>query len=88
MPVFMVERSLAGISMDDLGHAQKAAISKAAEMTASGSEVRYIRTTFTPEDSRCMCLFEADSSEDVRRLNDDALLPYDRVVPAMDLTPQ
>lgn len=88
MPVFMVERNLAGISMDDLGSAQKAAIGKADEMTAAGSAVRYIRTTFAPEDGRCMCLFEADSSEDVRRLNDDALLPYDRIVPAMDLTPQ
>jgi len=88
MSVFMVERSLSGISMEDLGGAQKAAIDKAEEMTASGTPVRYIRTTFSPDDGRCMCLFDADSSEDVRRLNDDAGLPYDRVVPAMDLTPQ
>lgn len=87
MPIFMVERDLAGISMDDLGHAQKVAIRKAEEMSAAGCAVRYIRTTFAPDDGRCMCLFEASSSEDVRRLNDDALLPYDRIVPAMDLTP-
>ena len=88
MSVFMVERSLGGISMDDLGDAQKAAIDKGEQMTASGTPVRYIRTTFAPEDGRCMCLFEAQSSEDVKRLNDEAGLPYDRVVPAMDLTPQ
>ena len=88
MSVFLVERSLGGISMDDLGGAQKAAIDKGEEMTASGTPVRYIRTTFAPEDGRCMCLFEAQSSEDVKRLNDEAGLPYDRVVPAMDLTPQ
>lgn len=88
MSVFMVERSLGGISMDDLGGAQKAAINKGEEMTAAGTPVRYIRTTFAPEDGRCMCLFEAQSSEDVKRLNDEAGLPYDRVVPAMDLTPQ
>ena len=88
MSVFMVERSLGKISMDDLGGAQRAAIDKGGEMTASGTPVRYIRTTFAPEDGRCMCLFEADSSEDVKRLNDEAGLPYDRVVPAMDLTPQ
>ncbi|MEO5971740.1 MAG: DUF4242 domain-containing protein [Sphingomicrobium sp.] len=88
MSVFMVERSLGGISMDDLGGAQRAAIDKGEQMTASGTPVRYIRTTFAPEDGRCMCLFEAQSSEDVKRLNDEAGLPYDRVVPAMDLTPQ
>jgi hypothetical protein len=87
MSVFMVERSLSGISMEDLGGAQKAAIQKGEEMTAAGTPVRYVRTTFAPEDGRCMCLFEAQSSEDVRRLNDEAGLPYDRVVPAMDLTP-
>lgn len=88
MSVFMVERSLGGISMEDLGGAQKAAIAKGEEMTAAGTPVRYIRTTFAPEDGRCMCLFEAQSSDDVRKLNDEAGIPYDRVVPAMDLTPQ
>ena len=88
MSVFMVERDLKGIAMDDLAGAQKAAIGKAEEMRQKGSDIRYIRTTFAPEDGRCMCLFEAQSSEDVKRANDEAGLPYDRVVPAMDLTPQ
>ncbi len=87
MSVFMVERNLSGISMDDLGNAQKAAITKGQEMTEQGTPVRYIRSTFAPEDGRCMCLFEADESDDVKRLNDEAGLPYNRVVPAMDLTP-
>lgn len=87
MPVFMVERSLGGISMDDLGGAQKAAINKGEEMTAAGTPVRYIRTTFAPDDGRCMCLFEASTEADVKRLNDEAGLPYQRIVPAMDLTP-
>lgn len=88
MSVFMVERSLGSISLDDLAGAQRAAIEKSDQMTTSGTPVRYIRTTFAPEDGRCMCLFEAQSGEDVKRLNDEAGLPYDRVVPAMDLTPQ
>lgn len=87
MSVYMVERNLKGISMEDLGGAQKAAIAKAGEMTADGTAVRYIRSTFAPEDGRCMCLFEAASDADVRRLNDEAGLPYERVVQALDLTP-
>ncbi len=87
MSVYLVERSLKGISMDDLGAAQKAAIGKGEEMTAAGTDVRYIRSTFAPEDGRCMCLFEADSEVDVKRLNDEAGLPYDRIVEALDLSP-
>lgn len=87
MPVFMVERDLKGIAMEDLAAAQKAAIGKAEEMRYSGADIHYIRTTFAPEDGRCMCLFEAESDLEVKRLNDEAGLPYDRVVPAMDLTP-
>ena len=87
MAVYMVERDLRGIAMEDLAGAQKAAIAKAGEFTASGTPVRYIRSTFTPQDGRCMCLFEARSREDVARLNDEAKLPYGRVVEALDLTP-
>jgi hypothetical protein len=87
MSTFMVERHLGSISMDDLGGAQRAAITKGQELTAEGTPIRYLRSTFAPQDGRCMCLFEADKSEDVKRLNDEAGLPYDRIVPAMDLTP-
>lgn len=87
MSIYMVERNLKGISMEDLGGAQKAAIAKAKEMTADGTSVKYIRSTFAPDDGRCMCLFEATSDADVKRLNDEAGLPYERVVEALDLTP-
>ena len=55
--------------------------------TADGDRISYIRSTFAPEDGRCMCLFDGTSEEQVRRLNDAAGLPYERVVPALDLTP-
>ncbi len=87
MSVFMVERELKGIAMDDLAAAQKAAIGKAEEMRRDGTDIRYLRTTYAPQDGRCMCLFEAPSSADVKQLNDEAGLPYSRVVPALDLTP-
>ncbi|GAA6159674.1 MULTISPECIES: DUF4242 domain-containing protein [Ruegeria] len=87
MSVFMVERNLKGISMDDLGAAQKAAIATAQKMTAEGDKISYVRSTFAPEDGRCMCLFDGESADQVRRLNDTAGLPYEKVVAAMDLTP-
>lgn len=87
MTVYMVERDLKGISMEALGGAQRAAINKAQEMSAAGTNIKYIRSTFAPDDGRCMCLFEADTDAAVKRLNDEAGLPYDRVVKALDLTP-
>lgn len=87
MQVYMVERSLKGIPMDQLAAAQQKAIRTAGEMTAKGTPVRYIRSTFVPETGSCMCLFEAESPEQVRSLNDTAGIPYQKVVGALDLTP-
>lgn len=87
MPVFMVERNLKGISMEDLAGAQKAAIGTAETMRAGGDHIRYIRSTFSPGDGRCMCLFESDTPAQVARLNDTAGLPYTQIVEALDLTP-
>ena len=87
MTVYMVERELKGIAMSDLAAAQQLAIQKAKDYKASGTPMRYIRSTFAPEDGRCMCLFEAERADDVRRLNDEAKIPYTRVVEALDLTP-
>jgi hypothetical protein len=87
MKTFMVERSLKGISMDDLGGAQKLAISTAADMTKGGTPVSYIRSTFVPESGQCMCLFSANDAASVKALNEKAKLPFDRIVPALDLTP-
>jgi len=87
MTVYMVERDLKGVSMEDLGSAQQAAIKTAQDMTAQGSKISYIRSTYAPEDGRCMCLFDGSSKEQVQKLNDTAGLPYHRVVEALDLTP-
>lgn len=85
METFMVERNLKGISMDDLGAAQKAAIGSAAELSRAGTPVTYLRSTFVPETGACMCLFSAESEAGVRAVNEKAKLPFDRIVRALDL---
>lgn len=87
MTVYMVERDLKGISMTDLAGAQQAAIKTAQDMTAQGSKISYIRSTFAPDDGRCMCLFDGISKEQVQKLNDTAGLPYNSVIEALDLKP-
>jgi hypothetical protein len=87
MAVYMVERDLPGIEMDQLAAAQKAAIKTSEEFTANGKAVRYIRTTFVPGEAHCMCLFEAANPEIVKEVNQAAQIPFTRVVEALDLTP-
>lgn len=87
MTVFMVERELQGITMDQLAAAQKSAIETSGQFSARGQDVRYIRTTFVPGEGKCMCLFEAQSADDVEAVNNAAEIPFVRVVEALDLTP-
>ena len=88
MPVYMVERDLPGIKMEQLAAAQKRAIEAGKELTAQGKQVRYIRSTFVPGQNKCMCLFEAPNPENVREANERAQIPFTRIVEAMDLTPR
>lgn len=87
MAVYMVERDLTGITMPELAGAQEAAIATSRRFSADGTPVRYVRSTFVPGEARCMCLFDASSAEDVKKVNEAANLPFTRIVEALDLTP-
>ena len=87
MAVYMVDRDLPGITMEQLGAAQQAAIETSKRFTDEGKSVRYIRSTWVPGDSICMCLFEAPNAELVEEVNKAANIPFTRVIEALDLTP-
>lgn len=87
MAVYMVERELPGVTMEQLAAAQRAAIETGQQFTSEGKNVRYIRTTFVPNEARCMCLFEADNADLVKEVNEAAHIPFTRVIEALDLTP-
>lgn len=87
MPVYMVDRDLPGVTLDALAQAQQKAIETASTYQQQGRDVRYIRSTFVPGESHCMCLFDAPTAKDVAELNDEAGIPYTRVTEALDLTP-
>ena len=87
MTVYLVDRDLPGITMDQLAAAQKAAIETSQRFTAEGKEVRYIRSTFVPGDAHCMCLFEAADPAFVKDVNQAAQIPFSRISEALDLTP-
>jgi hypothetical protein len=85
MSIFVAERSLKGIAMEDLAAAQRRAIDTAQAFRREGRSVRYLRSTFVPDSGSCLCLFEANDAATVQALNDTAQVPYDRIAPALDL---
>jgi hypothetical protein len=88
MGTYMVDRNLPGVTLDQLAAAQKAAIETSNQFSAQGKPVRYIRSTFVPGESHCMCLFEAPNAAVVREVNEAAKIPFTRIVEAADLTPK
>ena len=85
MNTYVVERHLPGVSGSDLRAAAVRARDAAEQLTREGAPVRYLRSTYRPDDGTCHCLFEADSIETVRQSNELAAIPYERIVPAVHL---
>lgn len=87
MTTYAVKRSLPGVTMEQLGAAQKAAIETSNQLTEEGTEVKYIRSNFFPGDSTCTCLFEAINEDAVKAVNEKAAIPYDEITEVLDLAP-
>ena len=52
-------------------------------MTAAGTPVTYLRSTFLTGDQACYCLFKGLAEQAVAQANDKAGIPYDRIVAAV-----
>ena len=87
MPTYAVQRSLPGITMEQLSAAQKAAIETSNRFSREGTPVRYIRSNFYPGDARCTCLFEAQDAASVEQVNVAADIPFVEVQEVLDLVP-
>lgn len=87
MKTFAVQRTLTGITMDQLAAAQQAAIQASQELSNQGTPVSYVRSNFYPADQRCTCLFQAHTQDAVEIANKKAELPFDKVEEVLDLCP-
>ncbi len=85
MAKYMVERHLPGIKPDELAAAATRAKETTAQMTAEGTPVRYLRSTFVPGEEKCYCLFEGPTEESVREANRRAEIPLVSVKEAMHI---
>lgn len=68
----------------DFGLSARQARRAAEALGREGIRVRYVRSTFMPEDEICLHVFEADSAEDVRSVGTRARIEFDRIVDAVE----
>ena len=87
MNIYIADRNLPGVTLEQLAAAQKEAIETSQRFTAEGKSVRYVRTAWVPSESHVMCMFEALDAQLVRDVNEAAGIPFSRIVEAMDLSP-
>ncbi len=79
MPLYLVERHLPGITVEQLKAAAQAAKDTSDGIRTAGVPVHYLRSTFLPADERCFCLFDGPSADAIERVNQKANLPYEKV---------
>ena len=85
MPMFVVNRHLPGLTPAHL-HAVRRALSEAVRrVTAEGEPVRYVRSTYIPSRSQCVCVFRADTVDAVTRANEIAQVPFTSIDEAIDM---
>ncbi len=84
MPSYLVEAYVPRSRAGDARAAARRARAVADELTREGTPVRYVRTTFLPDDETCFHLFEAVSADAVEEVSRRAKLGRARVVPALE----
>ncbi len=88
MAIYLVDSVIPGVTIGQLTTVLQAVVETCQRFTARGEHVRYIRSTYIPVESRCLCLLEAPNAATVEEVNEVAKLPYTWIVEAIDLTPE
>jgi hypothetical protein len=85
--VFVVERYLPGLSRSDLLQ-ELARFERTQGLRDETGAVRYLGSTIVLGDEACYCHFEGPTEAAVAEANRRAGLPFDRIVPAVTVTPK
>jgi hypothetical protein len=85
---YLVEQYLPGVTARQLDDASARLAAAATELAAHGVAVRYISSTFIPEEESCFCAFEARAASDVRRACEQAGVRFARIVETHDFSPK
>ena len=88
MAQFMVERYVPGVTEEALDSARERLASATRALASDGVDVRYLGSTFVPEEESCFCRFEGGSASDVRRVCESAGVPFARIHETRDFAPE
>jgi hypothetical protein len=88
MSTFLVLRQLPGATQDQYVAVQHAAMDAASQSSVGGRVVRYLGGFFIQGKGRAICVFSADSRDDVTAVNERARVPFTEVVEANELRPR
>ena len=81
---YLVEAYVPSSRLDDARTAARRARVAAEQLSHEGTPVRYVRTTFLPDDETCLHLVEAPSVEAVAELGRRAALGQPRIMAAFE----
>ena len=84
MPTYLVEAYLPRSPAQEARAAGRRARAAAEELSREGVPIRYVRTTFLPDDETCFHLFEAVSADAVEEVSRRAELGRARIVSALE----
>jgi hypothetical protein len=84
---YQVEAYMPRSHAQDARAAGRRARAAAEELSREGVAIRYVRTTFLPDDETCFHVFEAVSADAVEEASIRAGLGHARVVAAIELEP-
>ena len=84
MPTYLVEIFVPRSRAAEVRAAGSRASAAADEVSREGAPVRYVRTTFLPDDETCFHLFDAVSADAVEEVGRRAKLGQVRVVRAVE----
>jgi hypothetical protein len=84
VPSYLVEAYVPRSRADGPCGSASRARTAAEELAREGSRIRYVRTTFLPDDETCFHVFEADSADVVAEVSRRAGLGWARIVPAVE----
>jgi hypothetical protein len=84
MKEYMVERYLPDITVAQLDEANERLAAATRVLAAQGVAVRYVGSTFVPEEDSCFCRFESASANHVRHACAQAGVGFARIVETRD----
>jgi hypothetical protein len=84
---YLVERYLPGLAEADIRAGLTRAQAACAELSAAGTEIRYVGSIFLPLEEACFCRFDGDCPAAVVEVNQRAQLAFARITAGVAIAP-